>query len=76
MISTGTMVLFIVIPSKACTWITTVKQQDFCSAPFGKLVNNQNSYCKPTYTRLPEIFATLDPHRWEYFSPLTSFQSI
>lgn len=59
MIFTGILVLFIVIPSETCTWIPTVKQQDFCSAQYGKLVNNENAYCKPSFIRAQEIFALL-----------------
>lgn len=54
MISAGILVLFIVIPSETCIWIPTVEQQDFCSAQYGKLVNNENSYA---YSRVRYMLA-------------------
>lgn len=57
MISAGILVLFIVIPSETCIWIPTVEQQDFCSAQYGKLVNNENFYAKPTYSRVRYMLA-------------------
>lgn len=57
MTSAGILVLFIVIPSETCTWIPTVEQQDFCSAQYGKLVNNENFYAKPTYSRVRYMLA-------------------
>lgn len=58
-IFTGIMALFAIISSEACDRIPTVKQLDFCSAQYGKLVNNENAYCKPFFIRAQKIFAML-----------------
>lgn len=59
MIFTGIMALFVLISSEASDRIPRVEQQDFCSAQYGKLVNNKNSYAKPTFIHAREMFAIL-----------------
>lgn len=60
MIFTGIVALFAIISSEACERTPTVEQQDFCSAQYGKLANNENAYAKPTFIHAREMFAILE----------------
>lgn len=59
LIFTGIMALFAIFSSEACDRIPPVEQQDFCFAQYGKLVNNENAYCKPSFIRAQGMFAML-----------------